>query len=96
MARQHTDSHPIDRSIALRQVISWRIVGACYVRGRRSPGFIHLALNGGGYLYFDETWSLESAIANARARGYDTAEVQAKIAQWVETGTGATFTLRRL
>lgn len=76
---------------APRAVEGWRIVGASWQRGRRVPGFIHLALYGGGYLYFGEEWSLQAAVENARARGYDTTTVEERIAGWVQTGRGAAF-----
>ena len=77
----------IDNKITPRHVTGWTLTGASYKRGRRIPGYLHLTLEGGGYLYYPETTTLPQAIDDAADRGFDTAEVRRRTAAWVETGT---------
>lgn len=76
----------IDNRINPRSVTSWTMAGASYRRGIRYPGYIHLHLSGGGYIYYREGTALDEAFADARDRGYDTAKVERHTKVWVDTG----------
>lgn len=77
----------IDNRINPRSVTSWRMVGGAYRRnGQRVPGYLHLLLSGGGWIYFAENTPLDQAFDRADALGYDTAEARAKTDRWVQTG----------
>ena len=84
----------IDNKHNPQSVIAWTLVGSSYKRGRRIPGFVRLNLSGGGWIWFEESTPLVEALAEADARGFDTKDVRQRLAVWIETGVGATFSLQ--
>lgn len=89
------DAHRIDNKIRQRAVVSWEMVGSHWFRGRQFPGYTLLHLEGGGWMWFPESAPLDAAIAQAEDHGFNVTDVRARLDEWVRTGKGATFELRR-
>lgn len=76
-----------------RHVIGWRLVGSSYRRGHKMPGYTHLLLNGGGWVWYPEDKPLADCFADAESLGYDCTQARADLTEWVATGKGARFSL---
>ena len=90
----------IDNQIHQRKVVGWTMYGGCYRKGVRFPGFTHLDLEGGGYLYFPEDVAVGPALDDAADRRFDVTEAREKLlfqrlfkVVWVKTGEGVRFAL---
>lgn len=77
-----------------RYVTGWVLTGSYYRKGAKYPGSVKITLSGGGWVYFPENVSLGAALDETEARGFDTTEARANLAQWIATGQGASFTLK--
>jgi hypothetical protein len=89
------DAMRIDNKMHPRAVTGWQMTGQRYVNGRRISGYLHLLLEGGGWLYYPESTQLDAALDDAASLGFDTTDVRQRLTDWVATGQGATFSLER-
>lgn len=70
-----------------RPITGWTMTGGHYENGRYFPGGINLFLdNTTASLYYPGSYSLQTAIEDAKRRGHDTAQIEASIDRWIKTG----------
>jgi hypothetical protein len=80
-----------------QNITGWQITGESWRNGQRIAGYTVLFTNDNlrSSIFYGEEYSLERAVRDAKAKGYDTREVEVKIKEWVASGKGATFSLRK-
>jgi hypothetical protein len=69
------------------KVTGFTLMGGAYKGGFRYSGATIIKLEDGSTRYFEETTSLDSAIATLKAEGFSTADFEYSLEHWVKTGT---------